>query len=156
MDIVFKCTNCDQELAVDSAGANTEIQCPTCNVPLVVPEPTPQNVQLINPIASSAAAKVEKHFSVPQRSGVEALIKKAKPTLEVAAKESDKQFRVKTIKHGDCLEVGKDRFDELATEFLQKIGQENIISVHPITYSHTDSAGLHIFQDFGLLIIFKG
>ena len=156
MDIVFKCTNCDQELAVDMEGAGSEIECPTCNTKLVVPEPTPQNLQVINPIANTAGAKMEKHFKVPQRKTADVLITKPKPTLEVAAKESDKKIRVKTIKHGECQEVGKDRFDEIATEFLQKIGQENIIALHPFTYSHSDAAGTKVIDDFGLMIVFKG
>jgi DNA-directed RNA polymerase subunit RPC12/RpoP len=156
MDIVFKCANCDQELAVDAAGAGSEIECPTCNKPLVVPEATPQNLQTVSETASSSAARVEKHFTVPQRSTGEILIKKPKPTLEVAAKATDKKIRIKTIRHSDCLEVGKDRFDEIATEFLQTIGQENIISLHPIHYSHADAAGSKFQEDFGLMIIFKG
>ncbi len=157
MDIVFKCTNCDQELAVDSAGAGTEIECPTCNKTLVVPEATPQNLQTINPIAASAAAKVEKHFTVPVHDKpTEVLIQKAKPSLEVAAKDSDRRIRVKTIRHSDCMEVGKDRFDEVVSEFLQKIGQDNIISITPISYSHVDLATRQLLQDFAVMVVFKG
>ena len=29
MDIVFNCPNCDQELAVDSTGAGSNIECPS-------------------------------------------------------------------------------------------------------------------------------
>ena len=34
------------------------------------------------------------------------LIEKPPPPLEVAAKESDKKIRIKTIRHTDCIEVG--------------------------------------------------
>ncbi|HOW79905.1 MAG TPA: hypothetical protein PK406_10715, partial [Verrucomicrobiota bacterium] len=39
MDVIFNCPKCEQELAVDSAGAGTEIPCPSCGEPLVIPEP---------------------------------------------------------------------------------------------------------------------
>lgn len=156
MDIVFKCTNCDQELEVDSAGSGSEIPCPTCGTALVIPDATPDNLATANPVGSAAATRVEKHFAVPQRSAPESLIKKPKPTLEVAAKETDKKIRIKTIKHGDCVEVGKSKFDDIVTEFLQQIGQDNIVAMHPISYSHTDAAGRTMYNDFGLMIIFKG
>ncbi|MFN7139885.1 MAG: hypothetical protein ACK4UN_11160 [Limisphaerales bacterium] len=155
MDIIFNCTSCNQELAVDAEGAGSEIQCPTCDTTLIIPAATPQNVAPVSPNGGTAA-RVEKHFAVPQRSAPESLIKKPKPTLEVAAKETDKKIRIKTIKHGDCVEVGKSKFDEIVTEFLQKIGQDNIIAMHPISYSHTDAAGKTMYNDFGIMIIFKG
>src|SRR5438045_3146375 len=117
MDIVFKCTNkqCEQELAVDAAGAGSEIECPTCGEVILVPEATPQNGQgqanvanlppPTSPTPPRAPSKPiqpakGKHFAVPMHSGpVEGLIKKPKPTLEVAAKESDKEIRLKTIRH---------------------------------------------------------
>lgn len=156
MDIIFKCTSCDQELEVDSAGSGSEIPCPTCGTTLVIPEATPDNLATANPAGAAAATRVEKHFAVPQRSAPESLIKKPKPTLEVAAKETDKKLRIKTIKHGDCVEVGKSKFDDIVTEFLQQIGQDNIVAMHPISYSHTDAAGRTMYNDFGLMIIFKG
>lgn len=141
---------------MDAAGAGNEIECPTCGASLVIPDATPNNLSVINPISVSAGAKMDKHFSVPQRTAGDVLIKKPKPTLEVAAKDTDKKIRVKTIRHGDCVEVGKDKFDDVVTEFLQKIGQENIISLTPINYSHTDAAGRQLVDDFGVMIVFKG
>ena len=71
MDINFKCTHCGQELSADESGAGSEIQCPACNGMLVIPAPTPAVAGLpggnLNPIASSAAAREHKHFSMPQR-----------------------------------------------------------------------------------------
>ncbi len=156
MDIIFKCTSCDQELAVDSAGSGSEIDCPTCGTSLMIPEPSPENVVTGNALAGPQTQRVEKHFAVPQRAVPESLIKKPKPTLEVAAKETDKKIRIKTIKHGDCVEVGKSKFDEMMTEFLQTIGESNIIAMHPISYSHTDAAGRTMYNDFGLMVIFRG
>jgi len=186
MDIVFYCTNksCGQELAVDESGAGSEIECPTCGEVLVVPAPTPENTvdATITPIptepapapkpelpatkpggaAKGASGKIvipkkEKSFSVPVHSGPgEVLIKKSKPTLEVAAKESDRKVRLKTIRHSECQEVGKDKYDETVTDFLQKIGLDNIVGVHPISYSHFDVTTRQVLSDFGLMIIFKG
>lgn len=162
MDIVFNCTNpaCNTEMAIDVAGAGSEIECPNCGRMLVVPQPTPENTQQSASApaaaAGSKATKEEKHFAVPQRSTSDALIKKAKPSLEVAAKEADRKLRVKTIKHGECQEVGKDRFDEIVTDCVQKIGQENIVAIHPVSYSHFDVNIRQVLSDFGVVIIFKG
>jgi hypothetical protein len=185
MDIVFYCTNknCGQELAVDESGAGSEIECPTCGENLTVPQPTPENTvpsdnvseEQSAPAAAAPAApgpapsaakaasskitlpKKEKSFSVPVHSGpAEVLIKKPKPSLEVAAKDADRKIRLKTIRHSECQEVGKDKFDETVTDFLQKIGQDNIIGVHPISYSHFDVTTRQVLSDFGLMIVFKG
>src|SRR5436190_7448950 len=135
MDVVFKCPACDQELEVDAAGAGTKIECPSCGQSITIPAPTPQNVHPLNPMAASAAAKEEKHFTVPVHDHPsEVLIEKPLPTLEVAAKETDKKVRTKTVRRVDCLEVGKDHFDEKVSEFLGRIGQENIISVNTVSY----------------------
>ena len=157
MDLIFQCSNCDQEMAVDSVAAGSEIQCPACNQTLTVPEAIPQNVQTLNPIAASAAAKEERHFSVPSHDEpTEALIKKPLAPLEVAAKDGDKKIRVRTIKHGDCIEVGKDKFDDVLTDFLGKIGEANIVSITPIIYSHTDIATRQMCTDFAVMIVFRG
>ena len=39
MDVIFNCPKCEQELAVDSSGAGTEIECPSCGESIVIPEP---------------------------------------------------------------------------------------------------------------------
>src|SRR5262252_1956443 len=145
MDVIFNCPKCDQELAVDSSGAGTEINCPSCGEIIVIPSrdsigsrPGPDSSSTlprmdahpINPIASSAAAKVEMHLRVPvHKTPTESLITKPLAPLEVAAKETDKKIRVKTIKHTDCIEVGHDKFDEVVTNFLVKIGEANIINI---------------------------
>src|SRR5437773_5744239 len=88
MDVIFNCTHCDQELSVDAAGAGTVIDCPSCGGKLVIPQPGAQEHRPVNPIATSAAAKEEKHFAVPVHdSPTESLINKPLPPLEVAAKE---------------------------------------------------------------------
>jgi len=153
MDLIFNCPKCEQELAVDSSGAGTQIDCPSCGEPITIPEPKPAGFRSgandgvgaprieahpVNPIASSAAAKIEKHLRVPVHKTTESLIEKPLVPLEAAAKESDKKVRVKTIKHTDCIEVGHDKFDEMLSNYLVKVGEPNIISITPLTYTHID------------------
>src|SRR5881394_634647 len=113
MHIDFKCPHCQQDLSVDSAAAGNEIECPSCGESIMIPVFDPAlNRGNPNPMAASASAKAEKHFSVPVRTTpAESLIAKPLPSLDVAAKEGIK-LRIKTIRHSDCVEVGKDHFDE--------------------------------------------
>lgn len=172
MDLIFNCPKCDQELAVDSTGAGSQIECPSCNETITIPAagaagtrtgpptdslPTSGGVHPINPIASSAAAKVEMHLKVPVRTTpAESLIEKPLKPLEVAAKESDRKLRTKTIRRQDCIEVGHDHFDEAVTKFLQKVGQENIVEFIPVNYTYVDIASQKLLADFGVIIVYKG
>jgi DNA-directed RNA polymerase subunit RPC12/RpoP len=171
MDIVFNCPKCDQELAVDSSGAGTEIDCPSCGEPIVIPdaqpalagvavanEPVAARVEArpANPIASSAAAKVALHLKVPSHKTTESLIEKPLIPLEAAAKDTEKKIRTKTIRHTDCIEVGHDKFDEVLSNFLGKIGDDNLVSITPISYSYLDIGTQKLLTDFGVLIVYKG
>lgn len=167
MDVIFKCPNCEQELAVDDSGVGTEIECPACSEKIMIPEaeqapagspPPPDALKgPMNAIASSAGAKEEKHFTVPVHSQpTEKLIEKPLPPLEAAAKEGSRNLRVKTIKRGDCMEVGHDNFDKVVTKFLDEIGEGNIVSINTVNYSHTDHGSEKVIGDFGVLIIYKG
>lgn len=175
MDVIFNCPKCGQELAVDSSGAGSEIDCPSCGEAIIIPEPNvvPRSGEGIptlppeatgariaanpaNPIAASAAAKVEMHLRVPSNKAPEVLIAKPLAPLEVAAKESDRKMRVKTIKHTDCVEVGHDKFDEVVTNFLLKVGEPNIISITTLSYSHLDIGTQKLLTDFGVMIVYRG
>lgn len=171
MDVIFNCPKCEQELAVDSTGAGSEIPCPACGESIVIPEPetvlprpgveadtaAPRlEVHPVNPMASSAAAKVEMHLRVRSDKKTESLIAKPLAPLEVTAKETDKKIRTKTIRHSDCIEVGHDKFDEIITNFLGKVGEANIISINTITYTHVDIGTQKILTDFGVLIVYRG
>lgn len=177
MDILFNCPHCGQELEVDSDAAGTELNCPICNERLVVPSPDTPGVRfanesspqphpthhhtyephVINPIASSAAAKEEKHFHVPiHEKPAESLISKPLKPLESTAKETEKRIRVKTFRRIDCVEVGRDRFDEVVTDFLAKVGEENIISINTLTYTYLDIGSQKLLTDFGVLIVYRG
>src|SRR5215475_13982125 len=103
MDINFKCPNCGQELSADESGVGSAIQCPACNGNLVIPGPTPAVAGApggnLNPIASSAAAREHKHFSVPQREkAADPLIGKPLKPLDAAATDGV-QIRIKTLRH---------------------------------------------------------
>ena len=84
------------------------------------------------------------------------MITKPSRTLDVVAKDGDKKMRIKTIKRSDCQEVGRDRFDERVSEYLERVGQTNIVSINIVNYSALDMATLKEFQDYGVLIVFKG
>jgi DNA-directed RNA polymerase subunit RPC12/RpoP len=155
MDISFKCPNCDQELEVDSSGAGSSIACPSCSNVITVPAPAASHA----PEKHEPPAKVEKHFSVPVRENTaadEPLIKKPNKPLDIAAKEDDKMVRIKTFKRSDCVEVGKDRFDEVVSGFLARVGQPNIISINPISYSYVELGSHAILADYGVTIVFRG
>jgi hypothetical protein len=97
------------------------------------------------------------HLKVPVHTAPsESLISKPLVPLEVAAKETDRKIKIKTIKHTDCIEVGHDKFDEVVTNFLQKVGEPGIISITPLTYTHLDIGSQKLMTDFGVLIIYRG
>lgn len=170
MDVVFNCIHCDQELSIDASGAGSEIDCPTCGGKVTIPQLPADalpgaDAEVALPgakpapgaaIKTSAAAKEEHHFTVPMRDKpADPLIQKPKPALDTAAKEGI-HLRIKTIRHAECVEVGHDRFDEIVSKFLDKIGQDNLVSVNPITYEHFDIGSQKIMADFGVMILYKG
>jgi DNA-directed RNA polymerase subunit RPC12/RpoP len=177
MDLIFNCPKCNQELEVDDSGAGEEIDCPSCGERIRIPSQSsaaatatvPKAVggtaaavappqPAVNAIAASAAAKVERHLKVPvhARHIEENLIAKPLPPLEVAAKETDRRLRVKCIRHVDCVEVGHDKFDEVVTNFLEKIGELNLVSITTISYSHIDISSQKLLTDYGVMIVYKG
>jgi DNA-directed RNA polymerase subunit RPC12/RpoP len=172
MDVIFNCPKCEQELAVDSSGAGTEIECPSCGESIVIPEPqspvprapvpagapSPTRVEPhpVNPMASSAAARIEMHLRVPSHKASESLISKPLPPIEAAAKDTEKRLRVRTIRHTDCIEVGHDKFDEIVSNVLGKIGEANLISITPLTYTFLDIGTQKLLTEFGVLIVYKG
>jgi hypothetical protein len=168
MDVIFRCSNpdCQQELSVDTAGAGSEIQCPSCGMTLVVPAseesassapPPAAAYEDINPIHASAAAKEVHHFVVPEHEKApKAQITKPLPPLEVSAKEGDKKMRIRCIRRTDCVEVGKDKFEEVVGNFLAGVGEANIVSIDTINYTHQDMGTRQILTEYGVLIVYKG
>jgi DNA-directed RNA polymerase subunit RPC12/RpoP len=160
MDVVFSCSHCEQELAADEASNGEQIECPSCHNMIVIPPPDQNRV---NELASGAPPpppppsqeEEHRHFAVPQRDGPgEHLVKKkVVQVLEVENKE--KRLKTKSIKHNQCVEVGHDRFDEVVTNFIHKVGDEFIVSLNMFTYSAVDTHG-HMTHDYGVMIVYKG
>jgi DNA-directed RNA polymerase subunit M/transcription elongation factor TFIIS len=169
MDIIFDCPNCNQELAVDSSGAGTEIECPSCGETIAIPMESTKSAPVVEPaeesapslapstISSSAAAKVEMHLKVPvsDKPGA-SLIKKPAVPLSVAAKRGDKQLRIHTIRHSACIESGHDKFDEKVSQFLNETGEANITGIHTISYTYFDVGTQKILNDYGVLVVYRG
>lgn len=159
MDFTFNCPHCKQELEVDIAAAGSSVDCPACNHKMTVPAPDVNKIRVAPHGQSSTQDpnREEKHFSVPLHDGpAEALITKAAPTLEFAAKELDKKIRIKTFRRVDTMTVNKDHFDETVSEFLQKVGQQYVISITPMTYTYKDLATEHYVTDYGVMVVFRG
>jgi len=156
MDIEFKCPKCEQDLSADANDAGTEIECPACHETIVIPQPSPAEVAAAQASAENAATKEEKHFSVPVRDKPgDSLIAKPLLSLEASAKEGVK-LRIKTIRHSDCVEVGKDHFDEAVTRFLEKVGEPNVVSISTFNYTHMDLATRDWVTDYGVLVVYRG
>jgi hypothetical protein len=161
MDVTFNCPVCNQELEVDASAAGSRIDCPSCSSSITVPAPEPAG----DSPAEAAPAPPEPapperhvHFTVPvhEHAPAEALIKKPNRPLDIAAKEGDKTLRIKSFKRSDCQEVGRDKFDETVSSFLEKVGQVNIVHVNPINYSYLDLTTRTILTDYGVMIVYRG
>lgn len=97
------------------------------------------------------------HLKVPVRDKPgESLIAKPKPPLEVVVKGAGKKLRTHTIRHASCIESGHDKFDERVTQFLNEVGETNIVSTHMINYEHFDVGIQKIMTDYGLFVIYRG
>ena len=98
------------------------------------------------------------HLKVPVHSGrtAESLIAKPLAPLEVAAKQSYRSIRVKSIKRTECVDVGHDNFDKVFTEFLSQVGESNIMNILPLAYTTLDISSQKILTDYGVLVIYRG
>ena len=97
------------------------------------------------------------HLRVPvHKTPTASLIEKPLVPLEAVAKGADKKIRIKTIKHTDCIEVGHDRFDEMVGLFLEKTGEHNVQSIHPLTYTHLDIGSQKLMTDYAVMVVYRG
>jgi DNA-directed RNA polymerase subunit RPC12/RpoP len=168
MDINFNCPNCDQELAVDQTGAGTQIDCPACGQNITIPSAGKATTGSLPPAPSApsttgapppptAIPKKELHLKVPVRDTPgEVLISKPKPPLSSVQKGEGKRLRTHTIRHASCIEAGHDKFDEKVSQFLDEVGEANLVGIHTIGYEHFDVGIQKILTDYGVLIVFRG
>jgi hypothetical protein len=159
MDISFTCPNCKQQLEAPVSLSGTAINCPSCNHQLVIPQADPANLASGGPSNDGNAARLEeKHFVVPvSERPTESLIHKPLRPLEVAARgDADRTLKVRTIRHSDCVEVGKDRFDELVSDFLNKVGEPNVVNISVFNYEHLDLGTRQMVTDYGVMVVYRG
>lgn len=157
MDITFNCPHCNVSLEVEADAAGQQFDCPSCGKPVSVPAPAPGAPPKPPSVPVPVVQKEEKRFAVPvTEKPVESLIHKPNKTLEASVKDSKPAIRVKTIRHSDCKEVGKDKFDDTVSEFLGKIGDQSIVSITPINYSYIDLGTQKMLTDFGVMIVYRG
>lgn len=157
MDITFTCPNCKQQLEAPTSLSGTAINCPACSHQLVIPEADPANLRTAVTVDGNAARLEEKHFVVPvSERPTDSLIKKPLPPLEVAARaDGDRTLKVKCIRHSDCVEVGKDRFEEMVSDFLGKVGEANVVNVSTFNYQHLDLATRQMVTDYGIMVVYR-
>lgn len=155
MDLTFHCPHCQQELVVDASGAGSTITCPTCEAEITIPQPDVTNVHPINPMATSAAAKEEKHFVVPVHNKPSEILVKAKAKSDDEDHGEGKVLRLRVIRHSDCIEVGVDNYEKEVSRFLNKVGEENIISITPLNYTHIDLGTQKLLTDYAVQIIYR-
>ena len=54
------------------------------------------------------------------------------------------------------MEVGHDRFDDVVSEFLKKVGSDNVVTVNSVAYTHLDISTRAMLTDYGAMIVYKG
>jgi hypothetical protein len=55
-----------------------------------------------------------------------------------------------------CVEAGHDKFDEKTTEFLNEVGEPNIVGVHVVNYEHLDASTQKVLLDYGVMVVYRG
>ena len=166
MDMSFSCPKCGLHITADESVVGELIDCPDCGHGIRVPPPKKSKT---NPAAkstrsvagvtgkstkSASQALGHKPLTVPHHHGPqESLLKHSHGPA--AAKDEGPKIRVRCIKRSACEEVGHDHFDEVVTDFLNKVGQANIIHLSAISYGVMDPTG-HMLPDYGIMIIYKG
>ena len=154
-DLNFDCPNCGQNLTTDESQTGVQIDCPSCSKPFEIPKPGEQGVTTVEAPPPVETPKEEtKKYSVPVREGKPEVLVKTKAAEEEEAK-GDGTIRVKTIKRGECIELGHDKFDEVLNEFLAKLKREQIISIQSVNYAHYDPSTQKYLDDYGAMIVYQ-
>ena len=156
-DLTFNCPLCGQNLTTDEGLSGSEIECPSCTKPIKIPSAGDENVQKVEaePTAPTVATEPEpKKLAVPAHGGSEILLKKERSKKEEEI-TGDGKICVKTIKRGDCIELGLDKFDESVNKFLEKFSREQIVSQHSLNYSHFDPTTQKYLPDYAAMIVYQ-
>ena len=156
MDIAFTCPNCKQQLEAPASLSGSTINCPACNHQIVIPQGDPVTARAADD--GNAGRLEDKHFVVPVSEGpTQSLIQKALPPLEIAARvDGARSLKIKCIRHSDCVEVGKDKFDDIVSDCLEKIGEPNVVNVSVFNYEHLDLGTRQMVTDYGIMIVYRG
>ena len=156
-DLTFNCPLCGQNLTTDEGLSGSEIECPSCTKPIKIPSAGDENVQKVEaePTAPTVATEPgPKKLAVPEHGDGEILLKKESSKKEEEI-TGDGKICVKTIKRGDCIELGLDKFDETVNKFLEKFSREQIVSLLPLNYSHFDPTTQKYLPDYAALIVYQ-
>ncbi|MSR42905.1 MAG: hypothetical protein EXS19_02570 [Pedosphaera sp.] len=170
MNVIFNCLHCQQELEGEDTWAGEIIECPSCKKEVIVPgaagpavsvsmEETAPSPSQSSPEpsvpAASAESVVEADFVFKPTGGTSDEIRKPFVRSFEAVAKGDKKVAIKTVRREDCRKDGNDCFDEVVSGFLQQIAHEDLISISPIHYSYPGKEPGHIFEDYGVVIVFK-
>ena len=75
--------------------------------------------------------------------------------VEEELMSGDGRICVKTIKRGECIELGHDKFDDVLNEFLAKLNRDQIISIQSVNYAHFDPSTQKYLNDYGAMIVYQ-
>ena len=155
-DLNFNCPQCGQNLTTDESLSGSEIECPSCSKAIEIPSAGDENVERTEaePAPPVTAEPEPKKLAVPVHEGGEELLKKSSSHKEEEI-SGDGRICVKTIKRGDCIELGLDKFDETINLYLSKFSREQIISIHGLNYSHFDPTTQKYLPDYAAMIVYE-
>ena len=155
-DLNFNCPQCGQNLTTDESLSGSEIECPSCSKAIEIPSAGDENVERTEaePAPPVTAEPEPKKLAGAVHEGGEELLKKSSSHKEEEI-SGDGRICVKTIKRGDCIELGLDKFDEEVNKFIEKFSREQIISVHSLNYSHFDPSTQKYLPDYAALIVYE-
>ena len=154
-DLNFDCPHCGQNLTTDESISGEQIDCPKCSKPFEIPKPGEQNVTVIEyPPPKEEPKSDAKKYSVPVHEGKPEVLVKSK-AVEEELMSGDGRICVKTIKRGECIELGHDKFDDVLNEFLAKLNRDQIISIQSVNYAHFDPSTQKYLNDYGAMIVYQ-
>ena len=155
-DLTFNCPQCGQNLTTDESLSGSGIECPSCSKAIKIPSAGDENVERTEaePAPPVTAEPEPKKLAVAVHGGGEELLKKSSSHKEKEI-SGDGRICVKTIKRGDCIELGLDKFDEEVNKFIEKFSREQIVSVHSLNYSHFDPTTQKYLPDYAVLIVYE-